>query len=421
MAGRHVRSKRVFRREEEPALFGPSLCEVVPEDHEVWSLKGLLDSLFAKEFREACTDCGGIPYDPCALLSVVMYGFMKGIHSTRGLESACRYDVRFWVLTGRNHPDHNTIHRFMVQMRSRLPEMMSRVAQHAREQGMMPLRVVSVDGTKVAANVTQWKRLVEHSCEEEAESPTRQLHRRLGFMSGFNAQVAVDNQSGLIVGEALLRDGNDKHAMPAVLESIERTTGRLPGVAIADKGYDSGETHTLLASRGVLGVVIPQGEALPWSLDESGAPVCPKGFAPRQKGGYTKRGRRWIRMVVKECKGCSLRESCGVKEFKTIYVPEGTNISDRILNAKRFEEDAIQRLARTRGPTVELMFARLALRYGLRRLSYRERGKAHAEFRTFCLAENLRMLLRLPFDSLFACWSMFQRPTGQIWPQGRPT
>src|SRR4051794_11269429 len=156
MASPHVRTKRVFRKEEEAALFGPSLVEIVPESHEVWSLKALVDSLFASEFREACTDCGGVPYDPSALLAVVMYGFMNGIHSTRKLETACRYDVRFWALTGRNHPDHNTIHRFICGMRERLPEMMSTVGRHAKEQGMMPLRVVSIDGTKVSANVSQW-------------------------------------------------------------------------------------------------------------------------------------------------------------------------------------------------------------------------------------------------------------------------
>jgi transposase len=395
----------VFRKQEEPALFGPSLCEVVSEDHEVWALKELVDSLFASEVQSACTDRGGVPYDPATLLSVVMYGFMRGIHSTRELESACRYDVRFWALTGRNHPDHNTLHRFMVTLRDQLPGMMARVALRAKEQGLLTLRVVSVDGTKVAANVSQWKRLVDSAAELDAEElPTRQLHRLTGYMTGFNAQVAVDCDSGMIVGEALLQDGNDMHAMPAVLQSMERTSGEFPAAVVADKGYDSGETHTELARRSILGVIAPQGkEASFWNVNESGDPICPKGFAPRRKGGYTRRGNRWVRFTVRECKGCALKAACGVKDFKTIYVPQGTNVADRILNARRFESEAIQSLARTRGPTVELIFARLVLRYGLRRLSFKERSKAHAEFRMFCLAENLRILLRLflePFEHL---------------------
>jgi hypothetical protein len=226
----------------------------------------------------------------------------------------------------------------------------------------------------------------------------------------------------MIVGEALLRDGNDMHAMPAVLQSMERTLSEFPSVVVADKGYDSGETHTELASRSILGVIVPQGkEASFWDVNDSGEPVCPKGFAPKQKGSYMRRGRRWVRFTVRECKGCALKSACGVKDFKTIYVPEGTNVADRILNARRFESEAIQALARTRGPTVELIFARLVLRYGLRRLSYKERSKAHAEFRMSCLAENLRILLRLLFGPFQSVKSLAVRAPGHKSKQRAPS
>jgi transposase len=379
---------------------------VVPPEHEVWVLRELVERMFASTFRSRCTDYGGVPYDPARLLSGVMYGFMNGVHSTRGLESACRYDVRFWVLTGQTVPDHNTIHRFLCRMRDLLPQMMATVSDEARSKGLLRMRVVAVDGTKVAANVSAWHNMV--SLLTEDEEPALQKDRKGRVFRGFNGQLAVDADSGMIVGEALMPDATDQHAMPDVLASIERTTGTRPDVVIADKGYDSGSTHTLLADKGVLGIVIPQGKSASfWKLNEKDEPVCPRGFVPVRKGGYRRKEQRWLRFVVRQCKGCPLQVQCGSRSGKTIYVPEGTRIADRIRNAARFEEEEIQKLARTRGPTVELLFARLKARYGITRFSYRQRSKAHAQFRIFCLAENIRRLLRAIFGFEFTVQAIY--------------
>jgi len=316
----------------------------------------------------------------------------------RALEKACRFDVRFWVLTGQLTPDHNTFQRFLFELREDLPWMMQRFVEHAKSKGLVSMRVVAVDGTKVAADVSHWRRATQEMLESEPpeESPVALRSARGERLCGFNVQVAVDADSGMVVGDAVLQDKTDHHAMPAVLKSIEKTAGTLPVIVVADAGYDSSETHTELARRDVLGVVVPQGrEALFWSLDENGRPVCPIGKSPVPKGGYTRGGRRTLRYVVPGCSSCPLQDRCKAKTGKTIYVPQGTRASDRIMNAQRFEEPAIQALAKTRGPTVEVHFARLKAKLDRNRFATRTKSAVHAEFRLFCLSENIRKLLVL--------------------------
>ena len=52
--------------------------------------------------------------DPEIMFAVIVYANMKGIFSSRGIEEACKTDIRFmWLLQYRKAPDHTTISRFL--------------------------------------------------------------------------------------------------------------------------------------------------------------------------------------------------------------------------------------------------------------------------------------------------------------------
>ena len=51
--------------------------------------------------------------DPRTMFEVLSYAYMNGIYSSRDIEHACRYDIRFmWILQNEPAPDHSTIARF---------------------------------------------------------------------------------------------------------------------------------------------------------------------------------------------------------------------------------------------------------------------------------------------------------------------
>jgi transposase len=65
----------------------------------------------------ANTDRGGeTPYDPRAMLGIILYGFCQGIFSSRKLEHSCRHDLGFMYVSGHNSPDHAAICRFLKKI-----------------------------------------------------------------------------------------------------------------------------------------------------------------------------------------------------------------------------------------------------------------------------------------------------------------
>jgi transposase len=69
---------------------------------------------------------GAPAYDPRALLSIWVYGFMTGVRSSRKLELACREQLPYLWLTAMQTPDHNTLWRFYQEHRPRMRECSAR-------------------------------------------------------------------------------------------------------------------------------------------------------------------------------------------------------------------------------------------------------------------------------------------------------
>jgi transposase len=142
---------------EQAWLLPPSLDDLLPEDHSARFVAAFVDGLDRNAWAEMEIDIDGDPlgapaYDPQALLSVWLYGFMTGVRSSRKLEAACRDQIPFLWLTGWQHPDHNTLWRFYQAHRSAMRSLLKHTVRTAVEVGLVDLAVQAVDGTKIAAN-----------------------------------------------------------------------------------------------------------------------------------------------------------------------------------------------------------------------------------------------------------------------------
>lgn len=71
-----------------------------------------------------------------------------------------------------------------------------------------------------------------------------------GFVQGYNAQVAVEPQMLLIVGQMVNEATNDKKQLEPMVEAIEKQAGQRPEAIIADNGYCSEENLAYLESAG---------------------------------------------------------------------------------------------------------------------------------------------------------------------------
>lgn len=72
-----------------------------------------------------------------------------------------------------------------------------------------------------------------------------------GYRPAYNAQFATDSEHGVIVGVSMTTSGSDAHQSPAMVEQIERRTGRRPETYLMDGGFAVREDITLLGEQGI--------------------------------------------------------------------------------------------------------------------------------------------------------------------------
>ena len=103
---------------EQSWLLPPSLDELLPDNHPSRFVAAFVEGLDRAHWSEMGIDLGGDAmgapsYHPKLLLCAWLYGFMRGIRSSRKIEEACRDQIPFLWLTGFQHPDTISVERLL--------------------------------------------------------------------------------------------------------------------------------------------------------------------------------------------------------------------------------------------------------------------------------------------------------------------
>lgn len=165
-------------RRERSYLMPRSLDEVIAQDHPVRLVAELLETLPAETqaelgFNEPANELGRAAYPPEVLAGVWVYGFMRGIRSSRRLEEACQEQLAFRWLCGELQPDHNTLWRHWQRRRQALRVLVKRTVRVAFAAGLVDMNLEAVDGTKVRGNASK-RRTVDREELARLEERTEQ-------------------------------------------------------------------------------------------------------------------------------------------------------------------------------------------------------------------------------------------------------
>jgi transposase len=91
------------------------------------------------------------PHSTDKLLKVYLFGWFERIRSTRALEKACLWDVRFKYLTRGDPPHHNALWRFWRDNHEVFVEIFHALVRIAADAGLIGLDLHALDGTKIRA------------------------------------------------------------------------------------------------------------------------------------------------------------------------------------------------------------------------------------------------------------------------------
>lgn len=438
---------------EQLLMLPPSVREWLPADHEVHFVSEVVESLnLSTLYGSYDEERGYPPYHPLLMTKLLVYGYVRGVHSSRQLARGCLERVDFRVLTAGQQPDFRTIATFRSRHLLALADLFEQVVRLCSEAGLVKLAHVAVDGTKVRANASKHKAMSYARMEQEskrlrariqadldqwgatdaaederygpdrrgdelpahladrqkrlavieaakaaleaaaaakaprgessAPSPLRDapaprpepkaqrnftdpdsrimLSSEKAFIQGYNAQLAVDASSQVIVATDVLQAANDRGQLPAMVERVAATVGRRPRAVSADAGYWRAADIQEVEATGTEAFVAPR----KYGHREWREMTPPRGRSPKTMG-------------VKERMGRKLRTKRGRAEYNKRKV------------------------------TVEPVCGQIKHANGFRQFSLRGHGKVRAEWALVCTAHNIRKLFR-------AGWTPSQSPLGAV-------
>ena len=100
---------------------------------------------------------GQAAYAPEMMVRLLLYGYARGVYSSRKIQTRTFEDVAFRYLSGDQHPDHATIAEFRKRHLEALSGLFTQALLLCSEAGLVKLGHVSIDGTKIKANASKHK------------------------------------------------------------------------------------------------------------------------------------------------------------------------------------------------------------------------------------------------------------------------
>ena len=194
-------------------LLPPSVQDWLPESHLARYVVDVVEGLDLSELERAYAGRGSDAYHPAMLLSLLIYGYATGTHSSRKIERATYDSLAFRFIACDQHPDHDTLASFRRRFGEQFAAIFVQVLQVARENQLSRFGTVSLDGSKIHANASRHSAL------------------SYGHAEKIEARLKADVQQMLELAEAADRGGApDGVDLPA---EIARREDRLAAITAA--------------------------------------------------------------------------------------------------------------------------------------------------------------------------------------------
>jgi len=142
---------------DQPFLMPVDMREWLPADHLVWFVLDVVKQVDTSAFhrrKKVKAVSGRAGFDPDLLVGLLLYGYCRGVRSSRQIERLCEVDVAFRIACAGDVPDHSVIARFRQVHESAFAGLFVQVLRLAAKAGLGRFGTIAIDGTKIAANAS---------------------------------------------------------------------------------------------------------------------------------------------------------------------------------------------------------------------------------------------------------------------------
>jgi len=129
-----------------------SIGDYISPISEVRQLEGLINDLDTSMIEKTYSPYGQKAYHPKQLLSIIFYGYMKGIRSGRKLSQACKENINFIYLSREYQIGKSTFNDFRATHHQHFSSLFIQIVQKSIDLGLCDASLSIIDGSKIRSN-----------------------------------------------------------------------------------------------------------------------------------------------------------------------------------------------------------------------------------------------------------------------------
>ena len=130
----------------------------LPDDDPVYTLKKVMEELDFLGLLACYSDKGRTGYNPIMLYAVVIYANMRGVRAVDHTVDLCQRDLAFIWLTKGQKPKRDVFYDFKGKKLTAevLDELNYQFMRRLEKEGLITLKELYIDGTKIEANANRY-------------------------------------------------------------------------------------------------------------------------------------------------------------------------------------------------------------------------------------------------------------------------
>lgn len=387
------------------------LRNLIPEDHPCYFIKNVVDQIDCSQANRVFADKPGeFAYPRELLLRLILMSVFDGGLSSREIERKTRTDIAYMYLAGMQHPSYRTIARFKVDYPDLIDESFKTTIKIAKEEALVKIHHVSLDGTKIKAKTSMNK------LTNEQQLKIMKQHLKESIELDEEEDMELGEESGNGVPETLTdyitNNPTDYYELIPLMEQVQSNLSEIYDETpvnyqvSADNGYSTDMNTEYLEQNGFDGYISSRKLSReqkkynlsdkPFAKDnffydnEMMTYIRPLGQPLYKISEYTYKNKSRISHWTKECKTCPMQLFCS--KGNRCRVIQDYKIPSKIRMQRKMETPEAKERYKIRSKTAERPFAHLKQNMHLTEFRTTGLQEVNTEFKLYTIGHNLKRI-----------------------------
>jgi len=219
-------------------LFPSNIFDLLSKDHECYLYSDIFQHLDTSELESKYSQLGQRAYHPKMIVSILIYGYSRGVFSSREIEKRCHEDLSFMYIAQMNCPNFRVLSDFRKDHFAFFHNCFKQTVKLAMELKLASLGHISLDGSKFKANSSKHKAMSYKRLKEKEKKLTAEIDALIEKASRCDAEEdkAYKERTGYEIPEDLRHKEKRLDQIKQARETLEAREEALhPGKAVEDK------------------------------------------------------------------------------------------------------------------------------------------------------------------------------------------